>query len=318
MVETDVTAGQRHASEFQGRSGHPPCSRMIEDVTIEDVTEEFWIGFCRTTESVEHPHRPYVNVAGEKYSRCFECGKFLEKQRLGPSGSSPWSRRALRMSFTENETVSSKRWCRSGTFRSAQAVLQPTVAMEASPPAPPPEPPTVVSDADQPQATEAPPNSTVEKRFVYDVFNYQHPVHDLYQHPEATNNPPESMPTPKAMPASLVARELARQDRDRSFLVARGLAALEANSHPPASNVPADVQARILAQLDRDRARLAYASPKAGSISPGRCGTCQTCTDSNCAQPPSRPPSSEKSCATDATEWMHSAVAGRGWSSRSN
>ena len=86
-VETDVTAGQRHASEFQGRSGHPPCSRMIEDVTIEDVTEEFWIGFCRTTESVEHPHRPYVNVAGEKYSRCNECGKFLEKQRLGPSGS---------------------------------------------------------------------------------------------------------------------------------------------------------------------------------------------------------------------------------------
>ena len=87
MVETDVTAGQRHASEFQGRSGHPPCSRMIEDVTIEDVTEEFWIGFCRTTESVEHPHRPYVNVAGEKYSRCHKCAKFLEKQRLGPSGS---------------------------------------------------------------------------------------------------------------------------------------------------------------------------------------------------------------------------------------
>ena len=194
----------------------------------------------------------------------------------------------------------------------------PTVAMKASPPAPPPEPPTVVSDADQPQATEAPPNSTVEKRFVYDVLNFQHPVHDLYQHPEATNNPPESMPTPKAMPAALVARELARQDRDRSFLVARGLAALEANSHPPASDVPADVQARILAQLDRDRARLAYASPKAGSISPGRCGTCQTCTDSNCAQPPSRPPSSEKSCATDATEWMHSAVAGRGSSSKSN
>jgi hypothetical protein len=194
----------------------------------------------------------------------------------------------------------------------------PTVAMKASPP----EPPTVVSDADQPQATEAPPNSTVEKRFVYDVLNYQHPVHDLYQHPEATNNPPESMPTPKAMPAALVARELARQDRDRSFLVARGLAALEANSHPPASNVPADVQARILAQLDRDRARLAYASPKAGSISPGRCGTCQTCTDSNCAQPPSRPPSSEKSCATESTEWMHPGHPGhhpgRGSSSNSN
>lgn len=189
----------------------------------------------------------------------------------------------------------------------------PTVAMKASPPAPPPEPPTVVSDADQPQATEAPPNSAFEKAasIMNQLLVYQHPE-------EETDNPPVSMPTPKAMPAALVARELARQDRDRSFLVARGLAALEANSHPPASNVPADVQARILAQLDRDRRRLAYASPKAGSISPGRCGTCRTCTDSNCAQPPSRPPSSEKSCATDATEWMHSAVAGRGSSSKSN
>ena len=174
----------------------------------------------------------------------------------------------------------------------------PTVAMKASPP----EPPTVVSDADQPQATAARPNWAFEK--AASVMN-QLLVLDFAQHPEATNNRPVSMPTPKAMPAALVARELARRDRDRSFLVARGL------------DVPADVEARILAQLDQDRRRLAYASPKAGSISPGRCGTCQTCTDSNCAQPPSRPPSSEMSCAADATEWMHSAVAGRGSSSKS-
>ena len=85
----------------------------------------------------------------------------------------------------------------------------PTVAMKASPP----EPPTVVSDADQPQATEAPPNSTVEKAasIMNQLLVYQHSE-------EETNNPPVSMPERKAMPAAL-----ARQIRDRAFLVARGL-----------------------------------------------------------------------------------------------
>ena len=99
------------------------------------------------------------------------------------------------MSFTENETASSKRWCRLGTFRSAQAVLQPTVAMKASPPAPPPEPPTVVSDADQPQATEAPPNWAFEK--APSVMN-QLLVYDVAQPPQATNNRPA-----KAKPATV-------------------------------------------------------------------------------------------------------------------
>ena len=65
----------------------------------------------------------------------------------------------------------------------------PTVAMKASPP----EPPTVVSDADQPQATEAPPNWAFEKAPY--VMN-QLLVYDVAQPPQATNNRPA-----KAMPA---------------------------------------------------------------------------------------------------------------------
>ena len=69
----------------------------------------------------------------------------------------------------------------------------PTVAMKASPPAPPPEPPTVVSDADQPQATEAPPNWAFEK--APSVMN-QLLVYDVAQPPQATNNrPAKTKPT---------------------------------------------------------------------------------------------------------------------------
>jgi len=142
----------------------------------------------------------------------------------------------------------------------------PTVAMKASPPAPPPEPPTVVSDADQPQATEAPPNRAFEK--AASVMN-QLLVLDVAQHPEATNNRPVSMPNPKAMPADLQARLLAQLDRDRRRQANATPKAASNCVQPPSSfrHAPAD-----------DARRPNVANDETDDV---------------------------ERCATDATDWMH-------------
>jgi len=59
-----------------------PPSNSADDATdevwFEDVTFEVMVGYCRTPDSKEHPHLPYLNIPGERCSRCWHCAKFLE------------------------------------------------------------------------------------------------------------------------------------------------------------------------------------------------------------------------------------------------
>ena len=59
-----------------------PPSNSADDATdevwFEDVTFEVMVGYCRTPDSKEHPHLPYLNIPGERYRRCWHCAKFLK------------------------------------------------------------------------------------------------------------------------------------------------------------------------------------------------------------------------------------------------
>jgi len=59
-----------------------PPSNSADDATdevwFEDVTFEVMVGYCRTPDSKEHPHLPYLNIPGERYPRCWHCAKFLK------------------------------------------------------------------------------------------------------------------------------------------------------------------------------------------------------------------------------------------------
>ena len=49
------------------------CDRLFQD-----VTDEVFVGYCRTPNSDAHPHRPHLYFVGEPFARCNFCLKFFE------------------------------------------------------------------------------------------------------------------------------------------------------------------------------------------------------------------------------------------------